>query len=95
MAGRVTRKAPELPLTVEERLALAEARDVISTLGEREPAPEALTELGYEQRMARMKAAELATQLKAATYGTDIRFQANVTELAGVIYRFIWDGETS
>lgn len=88
MAGRVTRKAPELPLTVEERLALAEARDVISTLGEREPAPEALTELGYEQRMARMKALDCAVG-----WGPYMGMRGNVIGLAAAMYDFIWSGE--
>lgn len=88
MAGRVTRKAPELPLTVEERSLLAEARLTVAHLSEREPPSEALTELGYEQRQARADAARIAV---SAIASGDIDY-SSVTGLANVIYEFIWKG---
>lgn len=85
--GRVT-KRPVAELTQEERILLSEARDTVAQLGEREGGPEALTELGYEQRMARARGLELAIsalQGSGATIG-------NVLGAADLFYQFIWKG---
>jgi len=91
MAGRETRRKPELPLTEDERLRLGEAREVVRELAEREPPPEELSELGYEQRMARGRALELA--VTAAASG-NVQL-GSVVDTADLFYRFIWKGETN
>jgi len=88
MTGRVTRKKPEVPLTEEQRHQLNEARAVVAELSEREPAPEALTELGYELRMSRGRACEIAV---AAIATGEVNF-TTVTSLAAEIHEFIWKG---
>lgn len=88
--GRDTHKRAEADLTEEERLRLNEARQVVLELSSKEPPPEALTELGYEQRMARMKAADLATQLWIST---PEEWNAQmVASTADTLYDFIWEG---
>ena len=86
--GRETHKKPEVALSIDERIALSEARETVARLSEREPAPEELTELGYEQRMARSRALELAVQ---AVLSAEVQF-TTVTELAEAFYGFIWEG---
>lgn len=88
--GRDTHKRAEADLTEEERLRLNEARQVVLELSSKEPPPEALTELGYEQRMARMKAADLATQLWASVPERWMTHQVVTT--ADKLYDFIWEG---
>lgn len=86
--GRVT-KRPAAELTTEERIRLSEARDVVAELGEREGGPEALTELGYEQRMARARGLELAVQALQGS-GATIEQVLGASEL---FYQFIWKGD--
>lgn len=83
--GRETRKRAEVPLTEQQRLQLSIARETVAELSEREPAPEALTELAYEQRQARARALELATQ---SGYASTVTLQ-----WARKYYDWIWKGE--
>lgn len=85
--GRETRKRPEVALTDQERLQLSIARETVASLSEREPAPEALTELGYEQRQARGRALELAV---SGNFGRD---SAGAVSAANRFYDFIWEGK--
>lgn len=93
MPGRVTRKAPELPLTKEERFRLGEARATVAALSEREPPCEALTEVGYEQRQARAEAMRHAVALWAST--PEEWNVENVLTTADVIYGYMWNGRTT
>jgi hypothetical protein len=102
MSGRTTKRKPEAELTVNERVEINNARQaivaasgVLAKYGLHETA-EPLTELGYEQRMARGRAAELAVQLwtgplrEGETWDTQ---QVIVT--ADMLARFIWTGEVA
>jgi hypothetical protein len=91
--GRTTRKRAEAELTVEERIKLGAAREIIAQFADREPPPEELSELGYEQRMARARALELAVGYLQGR----VMPQATPTAVLGwadSFYAFIWRGET-
>jgi hypothetical protein len=92
MSGRTTKRKPEAELTVNERVEINNARQaivaasgVLAKYGLHETA-EPLTELGYEQRMARGRALELA-----ASNGFGKNSDATV-DIAQKFYEFIWKG---
>jgi hypothetical protein len=90
--GRETFKA-DADLTEADRFRINEARAVLRSYG-RNPqpdTPEPLSELGYEQRIARMKAMELAAglwQSAPAEWATD-----QVIDTAHYLYEFIWEAK--
>jgi hypothetical protein len=86
--GRTTHRQAEVPLTEQERIQLSNARAVVAELSEREEQPEALTELGYEMRMARGRALELAV----AVPWRDAQVK-HVAQAADMFYDFIWSGK--
>ena len=90
MSGRTTVKRPELPLSEEELIRLNDARAVVAELAERGPAPEELSELGYEMRMARGRALELTVQCC-----TNLPNGTQVLDVAQQFYEFIWKGRVS
>ena len=85
-----TTKRPEAELTEAERLRLSEARAVVAELEERDGGPGELTELGYEMRLARQRALELAV---AALQGSGSTI-SGVLGTANLMYAFIWKGNT-
>lgn len=92
MSKRETHKRPEAQLSEGDRMMIANARDILKRYGEEYniDTAEPLTELGYEQRMARGRALELTVQLCTARV---VPNNANVTQWANKLYEFIWNGE--
>lgn len=81
MAGKFTHR-PEADLSETDRIRLATARQTVKELGGDMPEP--LSEIGYEQRVARIKALELANDHEN---GADA-----ILGRATEFYRFIWEG---
>ena len=94
MTKRETHKRTEAELTEVDRNRIAHARDVLKSYSEEYQfdTPDPLTELGYEQRMARGRALELAVQ--AGVHAIGGMQVAKVPELANIFYEFIWEGKT-
>ena len=91
MAGRVTYR-PGAELTEDDRRRIANARELLAHFGlDTHPdTPEPLSELGYEQRMARGRALELAVACCAASQFKGM--SDPVVKIADEFDTFIWRG---
>ena len=90
--GRTTHR-PDAPLTEADRLRIAEAREILASYREPVQEVEPLSELGYEQRMARTRALELMVQAVPASQ-MPLTY-ADLLKAADHFYKFIWEGDTS
>lgn len=92
--GRTTHR-PDAPLSEEDRQFINTAIDLLKGYGYKVvvDGEEPLSELGYEQRMARARALELVVQALPQSHLPLTYSEA--LKAAEYFYKFIWEGDTS